>query len=140
MASTWRPSSVNILPPTFTSVSPTLMGAGAAGGAGLPVEYKPVTAVTTQTWLDGAVTLIDSPNCPLNKVVALLRQTQGAVITAEQTTAVIDAEPLILAVHPPWVWVATTVYVPGANWLPKEMAAPVPATGAPTLLPFRRSW
>ncbi len=41
------------------------------------------------------------------------------------------AEPVIVAVQPPAA-VATTVYVPTADCVPKLKAAPVPATGAPT--------
>ena len=46
--------------------------------------------------------------------------------------AVTIAEPVMVAVQDEATCVATTVYVPLAGWLPKEIAAPVPGTTAPT--------
>lgn len=48
--------------------------------------------------------------------------------------------PVMLLVQDVEVFVATTVYVPAAVWLPKEMAEPVPETGEPVLLPLSFSW
>ena len=62
MASMWRPSSVNMLPPMLFNTVPTIIGVGAAGGLALVFVYKPVMAVTVQTWVEGAFTFICSPN------------------------------------------------------------------------------
>src|SRR5689334_6857161 len=111
MASTCTPVSVNmfIAGPRLVNTVPTVMGSGAAGGAGLPVWYKPVTAVTVHTWVDGAFTLIVSPNWPLVRVVALFRHTQGSEIVILQLKDDTVTVPVIAAVQPPWVEVATTV-------------------------------
>ena len=48
-----------------------------------------------------------------------------------KTTSFKTAFPVIVVVHCVNAFVATTVYVPPTLCTPKEIAAPVPATGAP---------
>ena len=52
----------------------------------------------------------------------------------------ITALPFIVAVHPPDVFVASTVYVPAVVLVPKFIEDPVPAIGLPTAEPLKRSW
>jgi hypothetical protein len=87
---------------------PRVIANGAAGGAGLAVLYRPLTAVTVQVWPAGAFTTMVSSNWPLVRVVALFLQTQGSLIATLQLKVETATEPVILPVQPPAA-VATTV-------------------------------
>ena len=116
------------------------MAIGAAGGAGLVVVNNPDTALTVHVCPAGAFTVIISLNWPFVGVVALFKHTHGSVIVAPHVITKITALPVILLVQPVVEFVATTVYVPAVLCTGKFNAAPVPATGVPTLPPLSCNW